>query len=199
MTREPRDPDDEPAAVESASPIAVISAYGAFRLLLGLLAFWSFVEGFALLSGSFDALSYGGGSARAAERVVGAQMIVFAPIFGLIAWRRERHRLLIWVPYAAQLAIIIPGVFSFPDGALLLIVSSVFFVMLFYFWWHSHPLDYFADDDEDADEETDEQDDEDPDDDEADDDAPVTRPTRRGASAPPAPKARSGRFRRRDS
>ena len=70
MSRESRAPEPAP---ESASPIAVISAYGAFRLLLVLLALWSFFEGFALFSG-FNALSLGDAN-RAAQRIVGLQMI----------------------------------------------------------------------------------------------------------------------------
>jgi hypothetical protein len=126
--------------------VAVISAYGAFRLLIILLAIWSFIEGFALFTGGLNALTFGGND-RTAERVVGAQLIVFVPVYALLAWQRERYRLLIWVPYGAQLAIILPTLWSLlhgdTDGLLLLVVSSMFFALLFYFWWHSHPLDFF--------------------------------------------------------
>lgn len=81
--------------------VAVISAYGAFRLLIVLLAIWSFIEGFALFTGSFDALTLGGKD-RTAEQVIGAQMIVLVPVYGLLAWQRDRYRLLVWVPYVAH-------------------------------------------------------------------------------------------------
>jgi hypothetical protein len=178
MSREPRAPEPP---IESASPVAVISAYGAFRLLLILLALWSFFEGFALFSG-FNSLSLGG-TDRTAERVIGLQMIGYVPVYGLLAWQRERYRLLVWVPYFAQLAVIVPvgwavltGNF---DGILLLIVSVVFFVLLFYFWWHSHPLDFYAEDDDGA----------------------PPQPRRSSTGRAPKPRAddpRRGRFRRRD-
>jgi len=136
--------------------VAVISAYGAFRLLIILLAIWSFIEGFALFTGSFDALTFGGHD-RTAERVIGAQLIVFVPVYALLAWQRERYRLLIWVPYGAQLAIILPTLLSLlhgrTDGLLLLVVSASFFTLLFYFWWHSHPLDFFQAGEEEVEEE----------------------------------------------
>lgn len=138
----------EPAATNA---VAVISAYGAFRVLLVLLAVWSFFEGFALFTAQLPGLSFGDGD-RTAQRVVGAQMIVFTPVYGLLAWQRERHRLLVWVPYGAQLAIILPTLWAVltgnPHSLLLLIISTVFLVLLFYFWWHSHPLDFYLDDDE---------------------------------------------------
>jgi hypothetical protein len=181
----------------------VISAYGAFRLLLIMLALWSFFEGFALFTG-FGALSLGGND-RTAERVIGLQMIGYVPVYALLAWQRDRYRLLVWVPYFAQLAIIVPvgwAVITGPSGSglLLLIVSIVFFVMLFYFWWHSHPLDFYAEDDEEYDDEDEDGEEEDVDGDD-DDGGPPLPPARR-ASPPPAAKPRDdtrrGRFRRRD-
>lgn len=132
-------------------PIAVISAYGAFRVLMVLLAIWTFFAGFSLLTQGVGALSFGGGDG-ATERVVGGHMIMLVPIYALLAWRRDQYRLLIWMPYAAQLAIILPTFFDlvlsrdrdFGDAALILIVSIIFFVLLVYFWWSSHPADFFA-------------------------------------------------------
>jgi hypothetical protein len=187
----------EPAKLAAQTTVAVISAHGAFRVLLVLLAMWSFFEGFALFTGGLSALSLGGND-RMAEQIVGTQMIVFVPVYALLAWQRERYRLLIWVPYGAQLAIILPTSWgllfhSDPDGVLLLVVSLVFFVMLFYFWWSSHPLDFFSENDS----EEDVDDDEDETVDEAGADLGVT------SSQPPL-RARDvarkpGRFRRRDS
>lgn len=154
---------EQPPATTPAKPptsreeaVAVISAYGAFRLLIILLAIWSFIEGFALFTGGFEALTFGGND-RTAERVIGGQLIVFVPVYALLAWQRERYRLLIWVPYGAQLAIILPTAWSLlhgdTDGLLLLVVSSMFFALLFYFWWHSHPLDFFQGEEVEEDEE----------------------------------------------
>jgi fatty acid desaturase len=166
--------DGQGAAASRETAVAVISAYGAFRLLLILLAVWTFLEGFALVSGALNALSLGGHD-RNAERIIGAQMIVLVPIYGILVWQRERYRLLIWVPYAAQLAIMLPTGWALlhadTDNALLFAVSAIFFVLLFYLWWHSHPLDFYQqpDDGDGAGEEEDESDEgEEEEDDEAD-------------------------------
>jgi len=119
-----------------ASPgtIAVISATGAFRLLLILLAVWTFFEGFALFTGGLHALSLGGND-RTAEQIIGAQMICFVPAYALLAWQRDRYRLLIWVPYGAQLAIVLPTTWGLlfrgdADGLLLLVVSLAVLLVL---------------------------------------------------------------------
>ena len=163
-------PPPPPTPHEETQPenaIAVISAYGAFRLLMVLLALWTFFAGFSLLTQGVGALSFGGGAAP--ERVVGAYMLVIAPIYGLLAWRRDQYRNLLWVPYAAQLAIVVPTFYdltisrdgSWGDSALIFIVSLIFLALLVYLWWSSHPLDHFLGG-------GDEDDDEDWDDDEAD-------------------------------
>ena len=151
MGREPQaTPHGPPATQEGA--VAVISAYGAFRVLIVLLAVWTFFEGFSLFTGGFDALTLGGHD-RTAERIIGAQMIVQVPVYGLLAWDRARYRLLIWLPAGAQLAIIMPILWALvvhqeTSGFLLLVVSIIFFALLFYFWWHSHPLEFFRPEDE---------------------------------------------------
>jgi hypothetical protein len=148
-------PPERRAAIAPDDAIAVVSAYGAFRLLLGLLAVWSFFAGFALLIG---ALSFGGDALG--ERVIGAHMIMLAPIYGLLAWRRSAYRLFIWVPYAAQAAIALPGLWELVinqnvggDDAPVFIVSIIFLVLLVYLWTSSHPLGFFqpATEDDDAD------------------------------------------------
>jgi hypothetical protein len=136
-------PADQRATIATDDAIAVVSAYGAFRLLLGLLAAWSFFAGFALIIG---ALAFGGDSL--AERVIGAHMVVLSPVYGLLAWRRNEYRYFIWIPYAAQAAIVLPGLWALVvnqdgDGGLLLIISIIFLVLLVYLWTSSHPLGFF--------------------------------------------------------
>jgi hypothetical protein len=128
-------------------------------VLLVLLAVWSFFGGFSLLTQGVGQLSFGGQD-DAAERVVGAYMILLSPVYGLIAWRRSEYRLLTWIPYAAQLAIVLPGLWELltdgqTDGALLLIVSIIFLVLLIYVWSSSHPLDFFSPEEEDGEEDDD--------------------------------------------
>jgi hypothetical protein len=154
MNQQP--PIDSRPALATDDAIAVVSAYGAFRLLLGLLGVWSFFAGFALLIG---AMSFGDDAV--AGRVIGAHMIVLAPVYGLLAWRRTEYRLFIWIPYAAQAAIVLPALWEIlvnqnVEGALLMIISIIFLVLLVYLWWSSHPLGFFQPapeelDDEDAD------------------------------------------------
>ena len=182
------------------STIAVISATGAFRLLLILLAIWTFFEGFALFTCGLSALSLGGDD-RTAERIIGAQMICFVPAYALLAWQRDRYRLLIWIPYGAQLAIVLPTTWGLlfrgdTDGLLLLVVSLTFFALLFYFWWHSHPLDFFANPADDEDYDAD--DGGDVDEHDAGDGGESSYPSRRPLR-PRDVARRPGRFRRRDT
>jgi hypothetical protein len=192
-------PPHEPAKhAAEPSAVSVISAAGALRVLLVLLAIWTFFEGFALVTGGLNALSLGGAD-RTAEQIIGAQMIVFVPVYALLAWQRERYRLLTFVPWGAQLAIIVPtawGVLFRSDtsGLLLMVVSLTFGVMLFYLWWHSHPLEFFSDATEDEDDDRDDDDDEpDEDDDDGDGSSSGHRVMRARDVA-----RRPGRFRRRD-
>jgi len=136
-------PADQRPTIAQDDAIAVVSAYGAFRLLLGLLAAWSFFAGFALIIGALDF-----GDDALASRVIGAHMVVLAPIYGLLAWRRSAYRYFIWVPYAGQAAIVLPGLWELVinqnlEGALVLVVSIIFLVLLIYLWTSSHPLGFF--------------------------------------------------------
>lgn len=155
--------DDARPATTTDDAISVVSAYGAFRLLLVLLAVWSFFAGFSLLTQGLGALSFGGDD-DAAERVLGAHMILLAPIYGLIAWRRAEYRYFTWVPYVGQLAVILPSlwelVFGDFDGALLLIISIIFLALLVYVWTSSHPLAFFepAEDEGELDDEAEQED-----------------------------------------
>jgi hypothetical protein len=119
--------------------------------------------------------------------MLGGLMLVLAGVYATIAWHRERYRLLLWVPFAAQGAIVVPLLFSLPGGELLLVISSVFLALMLYVWWQSRDIelggDAFDEDEEDEDFEEDD-----------------------GAEEPEPPVAqgkdsgrRAGRFRRRDA
>lgn len=174
--QEPRiEETTERETAQRPDAVAVISAYGAFRVLLVLLAIWTFIEGFALFTGSLEALTLGGQD-RPAERIIGAHMILIAPVYVLLAWRRERYSLLIWMPYAAQLAIILPLLWSLVrdeggrfDGLLLLVVSTIFLVLLVYLRVSAHPADFFRTGEEEEEEELDEDDEYDDEDQDIDD------------------------------
>ncbi len=157
MSRSPQPPRSNAGGAQDDA-VAVVSAYGAYRVLVMLLAIWTFFAGFALLTQGVTALSFGGQDAGA-ERVIGAHMLILVPIYVLLAWKRAEYRRLVWIPYAAQLAVIIPTGWAlltddggFDDGVLLLMIASIFFALLLYVSWSSHPLDFFRGDDEEYDE-----------------------------------------------
>jgi len=204
MTRRPPTPppsdddlDDEDEDLEPRGPVMVnvISAEGAFRLLLILLTVWTLFEGVALATGAFSPVD--SGTDRTAERMLGGLMIVLGGVYAMIAWQREHYRLLLWVPFAAQLALVVPLLIAFPDGALLLVISGMFLALMCYVWWRSRELEETIDYD----------DDEDTDDSGADASLPVrdaatgarSQPAT-GRAKPPQESARRTRsFRRRDS
>ncbi len=148
-------PSASPPPVEATPepPSAVLSARGTVRLVLALLAVWTFFSGLTLtffqdasaatIGGGLD-----GGEGGAAQRLLGVHLLVLAPVYGMIAWEPQRFRLLLWVPYAAQAGVvfatlfdIVTGTRDFTDGALPLIVASVFLVLLVYVWRAARPAE----------------------------------------------------------
>ena len=145
-----RNEQPTPPPAEDEEPEAVISAQNAMRLLLGLLAVWTFFSGLALIffQGNAGATIGGGlegGEGAAAQRLVGVHLLVLTPIYTLIALYPKRYRMFLWVPYAAQGGVvavtlfdIVTGKRDFLDGALPLIVASIFLVLLVYVWQAGH-------------------------------------------------------------
>ena len=135
-----------PPSVEAEPPAAVISAQGALRLLLVLLAFWTAFSGLALIffqDASAATIGGGleGGEGEAAQRLLGVHLLVLAPIYGLLVLDPKRFRLFLWLPYAAQGGVVAAMTFDivtanrdFRDGALPLIVAIIFLVLLLYVW-----------------------------------------------------------------
>lgn len=127
-------------------PAGVISAQSALRLLLVLLAIWTFFSGLALVffQDAADATIGGGlegGQGAAAQRLLGVHLLVLAPLYGLLVWKPDRYGSLIWVPYAAQIGVvavtfydIMTGDREFKNAALPLIVAITFMVLLLYVW-----------------------------------------------------------------
>ena len=145
----------------------VVSAQVALRMLLVVLSAWTFFLGLALFTQGVGLLSYGGGD-DATERVLGAHLLILAPMYGLLAWRPAQYRLLAWTPWAGQLAIILPTLWDlaitgdrdFDDGTLIFVVSAIFLGLLVYLRVSAHGPDWFLpgsnteldeDDDEDED------------------------------------------------
>jgi hypothetical protein len=179
----PQVEDEDEELPERGALESVISSHGAFRALLILLSIWTFFEGFALTTGILDPVDVG--TDRTAERMLGGLMLVLAGVYATIAWRREQYRLLLWVPFAAQVAIVVPLLFALPGGELLLVISSIFLALMLYVWWQSRDIELASDDDEEDDDEFD--------DEQADDEADAPAPVE------PESVRRQGRFRRRDA
>jgi hypothetical protein len=129
---------------EPVKPEATINAQSALRLLLVLLAIWTFFSGLALTFFQDAAAAtigggLGGSEGSAAQRLLGVQLMVLGPVYGMLAWEPERFRPLLWAPYAAQGGMVAVTLFDIAtgdrdlsDGVLPLIVATFFFVMLVY-------------------------------------------------------------------
>jgi hypothetical protein len=128
----------------------VVPASGVYRAAIIFLGIWTIFAGLALVTQGVPALSLGADDA--AERIIGSQMLMLVPIYALIVWRPDENRLLRWIPYAAQLSIILPffwdslitGEHDFTNGALLFVASVVFLGVLIYVRASAHPLGFFA-------------------------------------------------------
>ena len=139
-----RDPDGTPLESESGQgpPAGMISADRALRLLLILLTIWTAFSGLVLLFFPDSAeATIGGGQGTAAQRLLGVHVLVLAPIYGLLAWNRERYRMFLWIPYVVQSAVVIvtglnmvAGDIDFVDGLLPLTVSATFLTLLVFVW-----------------------------------------------------------------
>lgn len=196
----PAEPEwDDEEEEEVAHTRSVIDAHSLFRILLVLLTIWTVFEGVALATGAFSAVD--AGTDRTAERMLGGLMIVFGGIYAMLAWRRAQYRLLLWVPFAVQLAIVVPLLLSFDgDRVLLLVISSAFLVLMLYVWWQSRDIEDPFDDYEEEDEEyEDEEEEADPDaelEEYADGEDEEPPPPQRAPSS--AQSSRAGKFRKRD-
>jgi hypothetical protein len=156
-------PPGQPPAPAAPEPQRVVSADAAMRLLLVVLSAWTFFLGLALFTQGVGLLSYGGAD-EGTQRILGAHLLMLAPMYALLAWRPAQYRLLAWTPYAGQLAVVLPtfwdlfitGDRHWDDGALIFVVSAVFLGLLVYMRLGAHPPSFFQpdapeDEDDDAD------------------------------------------------
>ena len=140
-----RDPDATPPDTDSTgpeTPAGMINADRALQLLLILLTIWTGFSGLVLLffPGSAEA-TIGGGQGQAAQRLLGVHVLVLAPIYGLLAWKRARYQTLLWIPYVVQTAVVVvtalnmvTGDLDFVDGLLPLTVAATFLTLLVFVW-----------------------------------------------------------------
>jgi len=113
------------------------------RLIILLIAIWSFAAGLVLLGfASAGGGALGAGLAdRAGQRLLGVHLLLLTPVYALMVWQPERHQGLLWLPFAAQIALsvtiaynIISGDTSFGDGILASAISAIFAACLGFVW-----------------------------------------------------------------
>ena len=132
----------EPDVLEGETPPGMISADRALQVILILLTLWTAFSGIALLFFPDSAdVTIGSGQGEAAQRLLGVHILVLSGIYGLLAWNRERYRMLLWVPFAVQTAVvvvtvlnIVTGDVDFLDGLLPLAAALTFLVLLVLVW-----------------------------------------------------------------
>ena len=124
-------------------PETSISTQLLTRILTGLIAVWSLLAGFALVffQGSGSSALGAGVTDVAGQRLLGAHLIVLAPVYALLAWHSERYQGLLWLPFASQLAVffavgysILIGDTDFGDGVIAMSVSGIFIGLLGFVW-----------------------------------------------------------------
>ena len=145
MSEERTAPQPDADAPEER-PLGVISAASVLRLLLILLTIWTFFSGMALIffQDGADA-TIGGGfegdQGEAAQRLVGVHLLVLSAIYGLLVWKPKDYASLMWVPYTAQIGVVVVTIWdvitgdrNFTGSVLPLLVAIVFLVLFLYVW-----------------------------------------------------------------
>ncbi len=140
--RDPEATQQDPDVPGQETPPGMISADRALQVILILLTLWTAFSGVALLFFPDNAeATIGGGQGPAAQRLLGVHVLVLAVIYGLLAWNREGYRMLLWIPYAVQAAVvvitvlnIVTGDLDFLDGLLPLAAAATFLTLLILIW-----------------------------------------------------------------
>jgi hypothetical protein len=136
-------PPQEEQRPEPLPTMSVVSAAGAFRVLLVLLAVWTAFSGLSLavFQGVNAATLAGGLDDEAAQRLLGVHLLALVPVYLVLAWRPQQHRFLLWLPYAVQAGVVVATAYDviagnrdLQDGALPLIVAGIFLALLVYVW-----------------------------------------------------------------
>lgn len=129
--------------IPPGAPQATISTRLLTRVVILLIAVWTLISGIVLVGfeGAGSGALGAGVSDRAAQRLLGAHLLVLAPAYLLIALRLEQYRDLVWLPFATQLAVVLFVAYSilrgdtdFGDGALAVAVGLIFAVLLAFVW-----------------------------------------------------------------
>jgi len=126
-------------------PDVTISTRQLTRIIVLLIAAWSLLAGVVLVffPGATSGALGAGVTDQAGQRLVGAHLLVLSPVYALVAWRFHRYHQLLWLPFAAQVAVffsvgygILSGETDFGDGILAVAVSGIFIALLSFVWVH---------------------------------------------------------------
>ena len=108
-----------------------------------LVAVWDTVAGLVLLAfhGASSGALGAGLEDEAAQRLLGAHLLVLVPAYFLLAWKLERYQGLLWLPFGAQAAFVLVSGYNMLQGdtavgdAILAFAVSLIFVALLSFLW----------------------------------------------------------------
>ncbi len=128
---------------EPPAPHATVSTQLLWRVVIILIAVWDSVAGLVLLAfrGASTGALGAGLEDHAAQRLLGVHLLVLVPVYLHLAWRPERYRGLLWLPFAAQAGVVLVigynmvlGQTEVGDGALAFAVSLIFSALLAFLW-----------------------------------------------------------------
>jgi hypothetical protein len=128
---------------QTPPPEPQVSTQVLIRIVIALLAVWTAIAGLVLLAfqGSSSGALGAGTEDEAAQRLLGAHLLVLVPVYLLLAWRPQRFILLMWLPFVAQAVSVLvigynmlEGDTAVGDGILAFTVSVIFVALLGYLW-----------------------------------------------------------------
>lgn len=116
----------------------VITMRHLFQILLALLAAWTFVAGVlvAIVGGGAARVLTGVEDNPVATHLIGAHFLLIAPVYVIMLKNLDRYRWLVWFPFAAQAAVLIPALYDvfagdrdFADAVIPILISTAFLLV----------------------------------------------------------------------
>ncbi len=115
-----------------------ISTHRIFQILLALLAAWTLVAGvlIGVVGGTAGRILTGVEGNPPATHLIGAHFLLIVPIYVLLIRDMARYRWLLWFPFAAQAAVLVPALVDlfagdrdFADAVVPILATSSFLAM----------------------------------------------------------------------